>query len=55
MQSDFESFYFSTNRRRFENPTGGITFTTRDRSQYKIDTLSLVARRRMAGDGERSR
>lgn len=41
MQSDFESFYFSTNRRRFENPTGGITFATRDRSQYKIDTLSL--------------
>jgi len=41
VQSDFESFYFSTNRRRFENPTGGITFTTRDRSQYEIDTLSL--------------
>lgn len=41
VESDFESFYFSTNRRRFENPTGGITFTTRDRSQYEIDTLSL--------------
>jgi hypothetical protein len=40
IQNDFESFYFSTNRRRFENPAGGITFTRRDRSQYKIDTLS---------------
>ncbi len=41
VQSDFEAFFFSTNRRRFENPNGGITFTARDRSQYKIDTLSL--------------
>jgi hypothetical protein len=41
IQSDFESFYFSTNRRRFEAPTGGITFFIRDRSNYQVDTLSL--------------
>lgn len=41
IQSDFESFYFSTNRRRFENPASGIAFSVRDRSRYKIDTLLL--------------
>ncbi|MGZ8866834.1 MAG: MtrB/PioB family outer membrane beta-barrel protein [Thermoanaerobaculia bacterium] len=41
IQNDFASYYFSTNRRRFESPAGGITFSIRDRSNYTVDTMSL--------------
>jgi hypothetical protein len=41
LQNDFDSYFFSSNRRRFENPTGGITFSIRDRPNYNVDTVSL--------------
>ena len=41
IENDFESYFLSSNRRRFENPGNGITFTARDRSKFAVDTLSL--------------
>lgn len=37
-QDDFESYYFGTNRRRFEGPNNPVIFAIRDRSNYKIDS-----------------
>lgn len=37
-QDDYETFYFGTNRRRFEAPANPVIFATRDRSNYLIDT-----------------
>jgi hypothetical protein len=38
MQNDFESYFFSTNRRRFEGPNSSVSFIIRDRSNYLVDT-----------------
>jgi hypothetical protein len=40
-QNDFETYYFSTNRRRFESAANGVIFALRGDSNYKIDTWSL--------------
>ncbi len=40
-QTDFESYYFSTDNRRFEVAANDIIFAIRDSSNYKIDTWSL--------------
>lgn len=43
-QNDFESYYFSTNRRRFEaglTTVNTLNFLIRDTSAYKVDTWSL--------------
>jgi len=43
-QNDFESYYFSTDRRRYEiglTTTNTLNFLIRDSSNYKIDTWSL--------------
>ena len=40
-QNDFESYYFSTDDRRFQLASDDILFAIRDRSNYKIDTYSL--------------
>jgi hypothetical protein len=38
VQNDFETYFFGTNRRRFETP---IVFDPRGISSFKVDTLSL--------------
>ena len=42
MQDDFETYYLSSDRRRFEAPTSALTFLTRDRSNYNVDTYVLT-------------
>lgn len=42
MQDDFETYYLSSNRRRFEAPNNAITFLIRDRSNYDVDTYVLT-------------
>ena len=37
-QDDYETFYFRTNRRRFEAPVNPVIFYTQDRPNYNIDT-----------------
>lgn len=38
MQNDLESFFISTNRRRFEAPNNPVLFVPRERSNYLVDT-----------------
>jgi len=38
MQDDFETYYMSSNRRRFEAPNNAIAFIVRDRPTYNIDS-----------------
>ncbi|MDP1690019.1 MAG: hypothetical protein Q8L52_02335 [bacterium] len=42
MQDDFETYYLSSDRRRFEAPTSALNFVTRDRSEYNVDTYVLT-------------
>lgn len=42
MQDDFETYYLSSNRRRYEAPNNAIAFLVRDRSNYDVDTYVLT-------------
>jgi hypothetical protein len=38
MRNDFDSYFISSNRRRFEAPNGTVLFRTRDTPNYLVDT-----------------
>jgi len=42
MQDDFETYYLSSNRRRYEAPNNAIAFVVRDRSGYDVDSYVLT-------------
>jgi len=41
MRNDFATYFFSTNRRRYEAPNNPVLFVPRDESNYEVDTYVL--------------
>ncbi len=41
MRNDFATYFFSTNRRRYEAPNNQVMFVQRDASNYEVDTYVL--------------